>query len=412
MGKVRRDAKGRVLRKGESFRKSQDLYTYSYTDPFGKRKFIYEKELTDLRKREEELVKDQLDGLDIYIRGMADLNFAFDRYISTKRNLRKTTKSNYIYAFDRYVRPGFGKKLIAKIKYSDVLCFYEALLDERSLSISTVDNLNTVLYPTFEMAIRDDIIRKNPTKDVMKELRRDHSGETVKRIALTLTQQRAFVEWLGRPENIRWRPLFVTLLGTGGRIGEITGLRWRDVDFSDKTISINHTLSYFADRTDIGKHTFMISKPKTASGVRVIPMLDAVEDALREEAKFQKMSGIKCTSVVDGYRDFVFCNRFGELLRPNGTNKVLRRIISDYNVSEEILAKKEKRAPELIPMISNHNLRHTFCTRLCERESNIKVIQYVMGHADIRTTMNIYADVTKETAKESFKKFSDGVDLF
>ncbi len=64
MAKVRRDAKGRVLRKGESYRKSQKLYVYSYTDSFGKRRSIYAKELSDLRKKEDSLRKDQIDGLD------------------------------------------------------------------------------------------------------------------------------------------------------------------------------------------------------------------------------------------------------------------------------------------------------------------------------------------------------------
>ena len=111
-------------------------------------------------------------------------------------------------------------------------------------------------------------------------------------------------------------------------------------------------------------------------------------------------------------KGFIFCNRFCGLHKPNGTNKAIARIVADYNAREEILSRKENRSEELLPHFSNHVLRHTFCTRLCERESNLKVIQYVMGHSDIRTTMSIYADVTKDKAQESFKNFSDGVDIF
>ncbi len=412
MAKVRRDAKGRVLRKGESYRKSQKLYAYSYTDPFGKRQFIYDKDLIGLRKKEDQLKKDQLDGLDIYVMGKADLNFTFDRYMSTKRNLRETTRSNYLYQYDQYVRDSVGHRMISQLKYSDILCFYESLLDTRGLSINTVDGVNTILCSTFDMAVKDDIIRKNPAAGAMKDLRREYTDSSEKRIALTLSQQRAFVSCLDWPQNVRWKPLFITMLGTGGRIGEIIGLRWCDVNYGEGVIDINHTVSYFKDRTGDKRCKFVVSKPKTDAGVRTIPILDEVREALNMEQKQQRMTGIKCKSVVDGYKGFIFCNRFGELLKPNGVNKVLHRIIADYNASEEILAKKEKREPLLLPDFSNHSLRHTFCTRLCEKESNLKVIQYVMGHKDIQTTMNIYADVTKDCAKESFRKFSDNVSLF
>ena len=412
MAKVRRDAKGRVLRKGESYRKSQNIYVYSYTDPFGKRRSVYAKELVELRRKEDGLKKDQLDGLDIYVAGKADLNFVFDRYINSKRSLRKTTKSNYIYLYDHYVRKVIGKKAVASIKYTDILYFYKELLDSHGLAMNTVDGVNTVLCPTFELAVKDDIIRKNPTTGVMAELKRNQEKAVSKKQALTLTEQKRFLESLKRPENLRWRPLFVVLLGTGGRIGEIIGLRWIDVDMEGRTISINHTLSYFEDRTGNGRHGFIISKPKTNAGTRIIPMFDAVYEALQEEKKYQTMMGISCKAEVDGMKGFIFCNRFGELHKPNGTNKVLARIVADYNAREEIQSRKENRSEELLPHFSNHILRHTFCTRLCERESNLKVIQYVMGHADIRTTMNIYADVTKDKAQESFKEFSDGMDIF
>ena len=66
------------------------------------------------------------------------------------------------------------------------------------------------------------------------------------------------------------------------------------------------------------------------------------------------------------------------------------------------LTKKEQREPELLPHFSVHNLRHTFCTRFCENETNLKIIQEIMGHADISTTMNIYNEATKEKKIESF----------
>ena len=95
----RKDGKGRVLRKGEGYRKGDGRYSYVYVDPLGKKRTIYAKSLVKLREREEQLKKDQLDGLDVYVAGKADVNFLFDRYISTKTELRSTTYSNYLYTY-------------------------------------------------------------------------------------------------------------------------------------------------------------------------------------------------------------------------------------------------------------------------------------------------------------------------
>ena len=81
-------------------------------------------------------------------------------------------------------------------------------------------------------------------------------------------------------------------------------------------------------------------------------------------------------------------------------NNAIHRIVAEHNKDEEIKAKAEGREPLLIPQFSAHQLRHTFCTRFCENETNLKVIQSIMGHSDITTTMDIYADATQEKKQE------------
>ena len=164
----RKDGKGRVLRKGEGYRKGDGRYSYVYIDPLGKKRTIYAKSLVKLREREEQLQKDQLDGLDIYVAGKADVNFLFDRYISTKTELRSTTYSNYLYTWNHFIRDTFGKKKVRDVKYSDVLFFYTDLINNQGLQINTLETINTVLRPTFQLAVRDDIIRKNPVDGAYK----------------------------------------------------------------------------------------------------------------------------------------------------------------------------------------------------------------------------------------------------
>ena len=100
MAKSRKDARGRALHKGEVQRASDGRYVYTYTDPLGRRKFIYANDLATLREKERGLMRDQLDGLNVYAAGKSSVNDAFDRYMSTKHNLRSTTRGNYKYMYD------------------------------------------------------------------------------------------------------------------------------------------------------------------------------------------------------------------------------------------------------------------------------------------------------------------------
>ena len=91
MAKARKDNKGRALRKGEVQRSQDGRYVYTYTNPVGKRCYIYANTLMELREKEDELKRDQLDGIDSYVAGKADLDFLVDRYMATKNNLASST---------------------------------------------------------------------------------------------------------------------------------------------------------------------------------------------------------------------------------------------------------------------------------------------------------------------------------
>ena len=409
---ARKDPKGRALRKGEIYRESDGRYAYGYVDPYGKRKFIYSKDLKKLREREEKLFKDQLDGLNVYVMGKASLNFVFDRYISTKSELRETTYTNYTYMYDRFVREGFGKRKIGEIKYSDVLYFYYDLLNDRGLQVNTLETIHTVLHPTFQLAVRDDIIRNNPSDGVMAEIKKKNTKKKNMRHALTIEQQRAFMNYIASsPIFVHWNSIFTVLLGTGCRIGEVVGLRWSDIDMEKRTIDINHSMTYYPRRTDTYKCEFKVSLPKTEAGTRILPMMQPVYEALQSEYERQKEDGF-CTAVVDGMSGFIFSNRFGMIHNPAAINRAIRRILGAHNAEEIVKAKKEKREPIIIPHFSCHHLRHTFCSRFCENETNIKIIQEIMGHASIETTMDIYAEVNSDKKKESIEKLTKNLDVF
>ena len=332
MAQTRKDLRGRVLWKGESQRRSDGRYVYTYMDPLGRRKYVYAQDLVTLREKEAQLMKDQMDGLDIYVAGKATINFVFDRYMSLKNNLKPTTKSNYLYMYDRFIRETFGKRNIAEIKYSDVVQFYNHLIEKQELKINTLETIHTLLHPTFQLAVRDDIIRKNPTDGVMAELKKNLGMKTGVRHALTIPQQRAFMEYIAtHPVYFHWWPIFTIFLGTGCRIGEVLGLRWEDIDYEKRIISINHNLTYYPVGEDRASENH-ISTPKTEAGMRTIPMLDTVKDAFEMIWEEQKENGWT-DAEIDGMTGFVFCNRYGNIMNAQSVNRAIKRISSAYNAT-------------------------------------------------------------------------------
>lgn len=305
--------------------------------------------------------------------------------------------------YETFVRNQIGSQFIMSIKKTDIKRYYNSLVDERHLKPATIDSVHTVLHQVFEMAVDDDYIRSNPTDNVLRELKKSHCFKTEKRRALTKPEQELFLNYLkNTPEAQYWYPIFAVMVGTGLRVGELTGLRWCDIDLDESIIDVNHTLVYYDHRTEGSKKGcyFNVNTTKTPAGMRQVPMLEFVKEAFLMEKERQELLGLHCEATVDGYTDFIFVNRFGQPQHQATLNKAIRRIIRNCNDKQFL----ENDNPEvLLPHFSCHSLRHTFTTRMCEAGVNVKVIQDALGHKDVSTTLNIYTDVTKELRKSEFE---------
>lgn len=412
MSEKRRDSKGRVLKDGESQRQD-GKYEYKYFDAKGVRRSAYSWRLVEtdklpsgkrqclpLREIEKKLNKDIDDGIDTHTARKTTLNDFYDAYIETKYELRQSTRTNYKYMYTKYVREDIGRRKISGIKYSDVKKFYIKLISELGFKPNSIEIIQTIIHPVFTTAVRDGIIRTNPTDGVIAEIKKSHDWEKPKRHPLTVAQQNRFVDFVSHSKTYKhWMTLLTVLLGTGLRIGEALGLRWDDCDFQSGIIHVSHNLVYRVQ--DSGHCEYHITTPKTKAGERIVPMFEDVKNTLLREYRRQQEDGFNDFE-VDGYTNFIFRNRFNEPLNPFVVNRAIERMIRDANMIEEEVAKAEHREPVLLPHFSCHHLRHTFCTRLCENEPNIKVIQEIMGHKNIETTMDVYNEATKEKKLESF----------
>ena len=404
----RKDNKHRVLKEGE-YQRANGTFEYKWRDKRGKRHSVYAKTLDELREKELEILRDVLDGVRV---GKNDLtiNDLYDSWVQLKRGLKDNTFQNYQYMYRQFVQTDFGRTKIVGLKRTDVRAFYNRLADELHLKASTIDCVHTVLHQVLELAVEDDYIRYNPSDNALKELKKAHCNDSVKRKALTIKEQKLFEEFLMEPGQYnKWYPIFTVMLWTGLRVGEVTGLRWCDIDLEAETIDINHTLVYY-DKGHNDGLSFAINTPKTDAGKRIVPMLPKVKEAFIQERKNQEDFGIKCTVTIDGYTDFIFVNRFGGTQHQGTLNKALRRIIRDCNYVAMDKHKGNEDEIVLLPKFSNHTLRHTCTTRMCEAGVNIKAMQEILGHADAGTTMDIYAEATADLKRSELLHFQDYFD--
>lgn len=408
---IRKDNKGRVLLRNE-YQLKNGSYIYRYFDEVsGKRKCI-----TSWRLLPEDVSpdpddeRDCLRNLELIIENAQKryrrklpkpgytMNDYWEKYLALKCEVAESTLVTYIYMYNKHIRSNLGKRLVTAIRENDIKNFYIKMLGETGLSISYVEHMANVIEPVLELAVKDGLIDINPSKGVVNGLRRRKDWNPKAREALTEKEQRILVDFIARSFKYKsFLPCLTVFLGTGMRSGELAGLTWNDIDFDDNTVSVNHTLNYKIALN--GKCIYYISYPKSRKGVRKIPMLREVREVFEELYRRRDDFNKEYQPVVDGYTEFIFRDLKGNLMKSDRFNRVLRNAVNEYNLLEEATAVLEKREPNLLPKITCHHLRHTFCTRLIQNGISIGTVQYLMGHSHASTTLKIYVSVSQSRNK-------------
>lgn len=413
MSGKRKDSKGRSLRNGET-QMPDGRYRFQYTDNDGHRKAVYSWKLVEtdkpkgvqqqesLREKEKRILRDLDDHIKTQSAERITVNDMFEEFLQIRMDLRGSTRKCYRDLYNAHVSTVIGDRALGKIKQSDIQKMYQKAVVERGVNPSTVQKVHSVVYQIFEIAVDDCIIRSNPAANAFRYFAKANKVTSKQRDALTLDQQEHFIDFVySSPIYNRLGNLFTVLLGTGLRIGEALALTWDDIDFDEGIIRIYKTMAYKPDED--GKYDYRINPPKTAAGNREIPMLDDVKAALLRE-KSRRRPKKKFT--VEGYTGFVFLNSAGQVYTNSFLYDSIQGIVESYNREEFAKASEENCQPEYMPKISAHIFRHTFCTRLCEQGINLKVLQDVMGHRNIRTTMEVYAKATRDKKLEAIREMN------
>lgn len=189
MSEKRRDQRGRILKTGESHRKD-GLYMFRYTDTRKQRRYIYARSLEELRRKEAEIQRDLADGID-YAAGEMTVLELVTRYMDLKRTLKENSYRAYDTVINRMRKDPFSQKQIRQIKPSDAKAWFVSLHD-RGYKQSTISTVQCVVRPAFEMAVDDDMIRKNPFKFKLSDV---IPKDAFVRTALTREQQDLYLQF-------------------------------------------------------------------------------------------------------------------------------------------------------------------------------------------------------------------------
>lgn len=389
MSEKRRDSKNRVLGTGESQRKD-GRYLYKYVDADGKPQSVYSWKLvaTDkvpagkrdciaLRDKERGIQKSLADGISMAGRKTTACEL-YDKYTTLKGNVKRSTRESRQFVAKVLQADALGTRDIGSVKPSDAQ-EWAMRMKEKGYSYRLINNTKRSLKASFAIAVSDGWVRKNPFDFTLNAV---ISNDTQARQALTEEQEQAFLQFL---QSSRYYDEILILLKTGLRISEFCGLTVDDINFADGIINIDHQLLW---ETNKGLY---IDTPKSRSSIRKVPMSEEARKAFERVIAWR---GEPEPYTVDGYSGFLFVSESGKPYLAYHYQTVLRRAVQRYN----------KTHAEQLPKISPHVLRHTFCTRLASKNMNPKSLQYIMGHADINITLNLYAHVSLDAVKAEVVK--------
>jgi len=407
MAKERFDEKGRKLKTGESQRKSDGRYRYTYVDNDGKTCDVYSWTLThndrtpagkkpdlSLREKEAEVKKKLVEGLNAGKGNMTVLELS-KLYVQNKsKDVKETTKSVYRTNLKTLENHVFGKKKICDVSSMDAQAFLDNLHEKHGKGYSSIANIRGMLRPAFAEAKRNRWIAFNPFDFPL--LKKRYGGSKT-RDALTRRDMRRFLDFVRTDKNFRkyFDGMYI-LFNTGLRISEFCGLTIDDIDFNEHVIHVNKQLI----RIHTGdKNTYYIEDgTKTDAGMRDVPMTDDVEECFRNA--IQNRPVLKKEPVVstqDGTRKvsgFIWFDKDNHIEVAQHWENHFRWALNRFNS----IYKDE------IECCTPHVARHTFCSNMASLGMAPKTLQTIMGHSSIGVTMDVYTHVEARDVQKDFRE--------
>lgn len=296
-----------------------------------------------------------------------------------KHKVRDTTFKNYKRAVEYRIIPVLGRMKLNEIRIGHGQAFVNQLIDE-GLSPRYVEYICTLLKSSLEQAVDWELLPRNPFQKLEIPRARRRSVHNT----WSMEEVNRFLNF-AKFESVVYYTLFLVMVNTGMRRGEVLGLKWRDLDIEKGKINVVNTLIY----DDEG---FRFNEPKTNSSKRQIAIDEFACDELR---KYKLKQNEFKLSFGPGYEDIglVFCREDGRPIYPRHLATVFNRIVTAARV----------------PQIRLHDLRHTHATLLLKLGENPKIVSERLGHSSVQMTLDIYSHVLPDMQELAAQKFSDAL---
>jgi integrase len=387
MGK---NLKGKECGKG-IYQRKDGLYSARFVDRTGNRHEKYFQTVPEARNWiEEAKYADKHD--DVFVATDTTVDEWFEFWIENiVGDLAPNTLRNYRERYIHNIQPVIGKMLIANVK--PMHCKKVFILMDANYAGSTIRQTYVAMGTMFKAAKMNDLISRHPM-DGVRFTKPVRAKDDIK--FLTREDQRTFLETAQRSHNYYQ---YALILETGLRTGEMIGLTWDAVDFEKRTLTVNKTLEFRH-----AQQHWRAGPPKTQQSYRTIPLTDRAYDILkdiwesREGRKespllsqtleyMDRRTGVTSQLVM---RDLVFINwRTGEPAKNSSYDTHLYKLCDEARINRFCM----------------HALRHTYATRAIESGMQPKVLQKLLGHASIQTTMDRYVHVTTDSMDQAVKLF-------
>lgn len=300
-------------------------------------------------------------------------------------DLKPSTFERYEGIYRNYVHGStIGKMKLVDLRTTHIQKYFNSLL-ERGMAPNSVSTIKRYLSTCLNESVKQGYLNKNycTNTKLPKVVKED------KITVLSAAEQKAFLSAINGHEL---KVLYYMALGTGLRQGELLALKWSDIDFNKKEVSVSKSIKKVTviskDGTRKGK--VLEQTPKTETSNRIVPIPDNIILALKEHNKKQKEIMMKNREIYSNM-NYIFANDYG---LPLDSKKPTRNL-------QSILKKLE------INKLPFHALRHTYATRLFEADVSPKTVQKLMGHSKLETTMNIYTHVMPEEKQKSVDKINN-----
>nr|WP_236674790.1 site-specific integrase [Enterococcus sp. BWR-S5] len=327
--------------------------------------YVYAKKYADLRKKLSLKKAEYASGFDeqnIYKGTVSEWMDYWLDYLMAKK-IKASTYANYRGRLKKHINPYFEETLLKNLTTMKVEEFVHHLIS-LGLSAKTTHCIINILKSGIRKAVTEGFLGKDPCMGVILPRLKKTSVSALTRIEQERLERAAWSE-------AECSPVILSLY-TGMRIGEISALRWQDIDFSANIISVEHTLQRIMVSEGGEKRTkVIISQPKTGTSQRAIPLAKNLKSYLLEKRKLSTSEFV--ISCGASYAEPRLINyRFKKLLKT---------------------AKVES--------VNFHALRHTFATRCVEEGVDITTLSKLLGHTSIKLTLDTYTDSMWENRQKA-----------